>query len=111
MPQNSSTESKVMTSFKRSFQLSPCITIRIERPPTYNPGRSYLATWGLGEPESPLVLERVLDIEVVFVMEHSDVLVVLGIGSGLALGIDGDGGEIDLLVLLGCLDSSGGHCG
>lgn len=100
-----------MTSFKRSFQLSPCIAIRIQHQPTFNLGRSYLSAWGLGEPESPLVLKRVLDIEVIFVMEHSDVLVVLGIGSGLALGIDGDSGKIDLLVLLGCLDSSGGHCG
>lgn len=31
-----------------------------------------LSTWWLGEPESPLVHQRMLDVEIVFVVEDSD---------------------------------------
>ena len=60
--------------------------------------RTDLATGGLGEPQSPFVLERVLDIKVVLVVEDGDKLVVGvgGIEAGLALGGDGDGGEVNL---------------
>lgn len=73
---------------------------------------AYLSARGLGEPESPLVLEGVLDIEVIFVVEDRHGLaVVLGLAGVLsALGGDGDGGEIDLLVHVGCLRRSSSHC-
>lgn len=73
---------------------------------------AYLSARGLGEPESPLVLEGVLDIEVIFVVEDRHGLaVVLGLAAVLsALGGDGDGGEIDLLVHVGCLRRSSSHC-
>lgn len=60
----------------------------------------YLSARGLGEPESPLALEGVLDIEVIFVVEHSHRLAaVLDLARILdAVGRDGDGRKIDLLV-------------
>lgn len=52
-----------------------------------------------------------LDIEVVLVVEDGHRLaVVRGLASVLsALGRDGDGGEIDLLVHVGCLRRSSSH--
>jgi hypothetical protein len=69
-----------------------------------------LSARGLGEPKSPLVLERVLDVEVVLVVENSDGLVVLDVGRlFLASGVDGDGGEVDLLIHLGGFCCGGSH--
>ena len=34
--------------------------------------RSYLAAWRLGKPKSPFVSERVLDIEVVWIVEDGN---------------------------------------
>ena len=74
-------------------------------------GISHLSTRGLSEPESPLVLERVLDVEVVLVVKNSDGLVVLDVGRiFLAGGVDGDGGEVDLLVHHGSFRCGSGHC-
>ena len=58
-----------------------------------------LAAGGLGEPQGPLVLKRVLDIEVILVVKDSDILVVGvgGIKAGLTLWGDGDSGKVDLL--------------
>lgn len=72
-----------------------------------------LAAGGLGEPQRPLVLEGVLDVEVVLVMEDGDGLAAVGGGSGsgvlLSVGGDGDGREIDLLIHVGgCLSSRSG---
>lgn len=63
-----------------------------------------LAGGGLGEPQSPVVRERVLNVEVIFIIEHSD---GLGVGGGgaitrgrrvvSALRGDGNRGQIDLL--------------
>lgn len=36
-----------------------------------------LSTWWLGEPQSPLVHEGMLDVEVVLVVEDSDLLLIL----------------------------------
>jgi hypothetical protein len=60
----------------------------------------YLSTWRLGEPEGPGVGERVLDIEVLGVVEDSDNIARVGGGSGIrggitTLGRDGDGVERD----------------
>ena len=92
-----------MTSFSRSFQLlSPWGTVStrgiIEG---QNRRETYLAARRLGEPQSPLVLERVLDVEVILVVEDGDVLAVIldVVDIGLAaLWGDGDRGQIDLLV-------------
>lgn len=69
-----------------------------------------LARRGLGEPEGPVVCQRVLDIEVILVVEDGDGLAGGGrggIGGGrgvvAALGRDGDGGQIDLLSHLGLM--------
>lgn len=62
-----------------------------------------LAGGGFGEPQSPVVGQRVLDVEVVFVVEHGH---GLGIGGGgitrarrvvSTLWRDGNCGQIDLL--------------
>lgn len=65
--------------------------------------KNYLATGRLGEPESPLVLERMLHIKVVLVVENGHGLaVVLGFASVLlAVRRDGNGGQVDLLVHIG----------
>ena len=60
----------------------------------------YLSAWGLGEPESPSVGERVLDVEVVGIVEDSDDVARAGGGSRIRSGIttfgrDGDGVERD----------------
>jgi len=60
----------------------------------------YLSTWGLGEPEGPGVSERVLDVEVLGVVEDGDDVARVGCGSRVrggitALGRDGDGVERD----------------
>lgn len=59
---------------------------------------SYLSAGGLGEPESPLVHERVLNIEVLGVVEDCD-LVRRG------------GDRSDVLVGHGVTILHGGHCG
>lgn len=61
---------------------------------------TYLAARGLGEPQRPLVLKRVLDIEVVLVVEDGDELLVhVGGGNLVVVTIrrDGDRLEIDLV--------------
>lgn len=71
---------------------------------------TYLATGRLGEPQRPLVLERVLDVEVVLVVEDRDgrAITVLGVCAILlASRRDGDSREIDLLVEAFC--RGGGH--
>lgn len=72
----------------------------------------YLAARGLGEPKSPLVLERVLDVEVVLVVEDGDgIVATLAVGNILlAVGVDGDGRQVDLLVHLGGFGCGSGHC-
>jgi hypothetical protein len=66
---------------------------------------TYLATRRLGEPESPCVQQRVLDVEVIGVVEHGADLIV---GAGFLLALvrrgavdrrDGNGVQRDLLVL------------
>lgn len=74
--------------------------------------RTNLATRGLGEPERPLVLKRVLDIEVLLVVEDGDILAFGGVLLVLTLlatlGGNGNGREVDLLVgVCGCLHGSG----
>jgi hypothetical protein len=61
---------------------------------------AYLGTRRLGEPQSPLVLKGVLDVEVVLVVEDSDGLgaILDVVGVLLAIGGDGNGGQVDLLV-------------
>ena len=54
---------------------------------------TYLATWGLGEPQGPCVHERVLDVEVLGVVENSDNVTILR--SGFL--VDGRGSAV-----LGC---------
>lgn len=65
-----------------------------------------LARCRLGEPQSPVGSERVLDSEVILVVEDSHDLAIilvrtarLGGGGGIvaALGGDGDGRQVDLL--------------
>lgn len=73
----------------------------------------HLSAGWLGEPQSPLALERVLDGEVVLVVEHSHRLsVILGLGAPVlaVAGGDGDGGKVDLLVHVRCVNRSGSHC-
>lgn len=71
-PQNSSTDSKVITSFNRSFQLSPCdIPVSRRIVSILASTKTHLAAGGLGEPQRPPVGKRVLDIEVVLVVEDS----------------------------------------
>lgn len=62
---------------------------------------AYLAAGGLGEPKSPVVLERVLHVEVIFVVEDGHEAVGI-IGRKAALGLvtlrrDGDRLQVDLL--------------
>lgn len=73
----------------------------------------YLSAGRLGEPQSPLALERVLDSEVVLVVEHSHRLsVILGLAAPVLVvaGGDRDGGKVDLLVHVRCVNRSSGHC-
>ena len=60
--------------------------------------RTDLAAGRLGEPEGPVVHQRVLDIEVILVMENCDSIFPLDSGGWdvIALGRDGDCGEVDL---------------
>jgi len=44
-----------------------------------------LSRWGLGEPESPSVGERVLDIEVVGIMKDGDYVASVGVGATISL--------------------------
>jgi len=67
---------------------------------------------GLCEPERPLVLERVLDVEIVLVVEDGDELAVVVFCLGAILVTiwgDGYGGEIDLLVHLWHFRFTGSH--
>lgn len=57
---------------------------------------THLLARGLGEPEGPLVHERVLDIEVVWVMENGDISVLFAICRLLSVILTVDG----LLLLL-----------
>lgn len=74
------------------------------------PAQTCLSTWWLGEPECPLVHERVLDVEVVLIVEDGDLL-ILSTGRGLlvlvAVGAfwrNGDGGQVDgCRSINGCL--------
>ena len=73
-----------------------------------------LASGRLSEPESPSVLQRVLDIEVVLVVEDGDHPIVhAGRGGHIArlvpIGRNGDGGEVDLLrhLVLECVGGMG----
>lgn len=60
-----------------------------------------LAAWWLGEPQSPLVLQRMLHVEVVLVVEHGNrSAAVLCVGI-VATRRNGDGGKIHLLVHVG----------
>lgn len=63
---------------------------------------AYLAAGRLGEPQGPVVLERVLDVEVIFVIKDSHQAVVrIVCGNAIlalvALGRDGDRLQVDLL--------------
>lgn len=102
-----------MTSFNKSFQLSPYIELV-----TYTGKRQipvahpYLATWRLREPKSPLVLQGVLDVEVVLVVEDGDGLAIIGLGVTalfLAVGGDGDCRQVDLLVHVGRFGRRSSH--
>ena len=55
---------------------------------TYLSGVSYLATGGLGEPQSPFVHKRVLHVEVIGVVEDSNGITSLSLGdrSGVLVG-------------------------
>lgn len=74
-------------------------------------GALYLAAWGLGEPQSPLVLKRMLHVEVILVVKDSDrCIVILGLASLLLpSGVDGDRRQVDLLVHVGRLNSCVRH--
>lgn len=62
-----------------------------------------LARCRLGEPQGPVVCKRVLDSEVILVVEHSHDLAIVCRGVGGSRGVvaalrrDGDGGQVDLL--------------
>lgn len=73
--------------------------------------RPYFSTRGFGKPQGPLILKRVLNIEVILIVENSHRLVtVLGLGAlTLAIGRDGDCGKVNLLVHIGSFGGSG-HC-
>lgn len=96
MPQNSSTELKVMTCFKRSFQLSPCCRTRVSAGYHERRGErlslTNLARGRLGEPQGPVVCQRVLDVEVILVVEDGD-----GLAGGRGSGIGGGGGVVAAL--------------
>jgi len=66
---------------------------------------AYLAARWFCEPESPSVLQRMFDIEVVLVVENCNDLVIQVGGRGdivlVAVGRDGDGGEINLFRHVG----------
>jgi hypothetical protein len=64
----------------------------------------HLSTRWLGEPQSPLVHQRVFDVEVVFIVENSDLLIsawacLLALVFAIcAFWRNGDCGQIDLIV-------------
>lgn len=62
-----------MTSFSKSFQLSPLANVSIFEEEVLR-RKTCLAARRLGKPQSPLVHQRVLDVEVVLVMEDCDLL-------------------------------------
>ena len=72
----------------------------------------YLATGRLGKPKSPLVHQRVLDVEVLRVVEHSDgVSVRLRLlGDFLLFGGHGAGGGVLVVHRRGAVFCNGGHC-
>lgn len=52
----------------------------------------YLSTWGLCEPQRPLVLKGVLNVEVILVVEDGDGLASVGLANLLlSVGVDRDG--------------------
>ncbi len=70
----------------------------------------YLAARGLREPQRPFVLKRVLDVEVVLVVEYGDGLArVNGIGIFLSVRGDGDRRQVDLLVHVDGFRGGGSH--
>lgn len=62
-----------MTSFSKSFQLSPLENVSIFEEDGLR-RKTCLATGRLGKPQSPLVHQGVLDVEVVLIMEDCDLL-------------------------------------
>lgn len=85
-PQNSSTESKVTTSLRRSFQLSPYIEGKQSHTSlvVWRWGGIDLSAGRLREPQRPMIHQRVLDVEVVRVMEDSNLFGVLVLFLGAA---------------------------
>jgi hypothetical protein len=63
-----------MTSFSNSFQLSPC-TEGQRSQAQKKIRKTCLATGGLSKPQSPVVREGMLDIEIILVMEDGDLLI------------------------------------
>ncbi len=62
-----------MTSFSKSFQLSPLENVSMIEEEMLWRKTCLTARW-LCKPQSPLVHQRVLDVEVVLVMEDCDLL-------------------------------------
>lgn len=67
---------------------------------THKPAQTNLSTGWLGEPQSPFVHQRMLDIEIILVMKDSDLLIgSITIGLlvlvGGAVGGDRNSGEVD----------------
>ena len=73
-----------MTSFSRSFQLSPYLDVR-GNPQLLISTYIYLATGRLGEPQGPLVHQWVLDVEVVLIMEDSNLVAIRSVATGLLI--------------------------
>lgn len=72
---------------------------------------AYLAARRLGEPQGPLVHERMLHVEVLRVVEHCDVVAICLLGLLLLLG-GGNGGRGVLVVhRYGTVFSNSGHGG
>jgi len=89
-----------MTSLSKSFQLSPLRKVSIKTNSLL--ARSHLARRWLGEPQSPLMHQGVLDIEVVLIMEDSGLLITTWALS-LVLSIWGDGYSLEVnLLTFGC---------
>ena len=90
-----------MTSLSKSFQLSPLT--KLVSGQHYLLLLSYLAGRWLSEPQSPLMHQWVLDIEVVLVVEDSGLLIItLALGLIASIWGNRDGLEIYLLTFCGC---------
>lgn len=102
------------TSFSKSFQLSPYPNQSVSKSDNhlYQKICPYLATGRLGKPKSPLVHQRVLDVEVLRVMEHGDgVSVRLRLlGDFLLFGGHGAGGGVLVVHRRRAVFCNGGHC-